>query len=135
MEWFGITAFGHPDYIKSMMREDYKEPEKLPSMLETIEKGTKQPIAELMRELDVYIGQYDGFQYKSAERMKKQQKKGAVKPIAPNMMYRYPMTDAQNFGFWMNDSALTCEDWYKSTVYKPKSFTEIGRLEFNKIQP
>ncbi|KAK4884172.1 hypothetical protein RN001_000443 [Aquatica leii] len=128
MEWFGLTMCGYQNYLKSTMRPDYKEPEKILSVNEQLKLGTKKPLSDLLKELDVYIGHYDGYAYDSLDRIKRQKQKGIRKPVDPNKMFRYAATEAQNYGFWIDDPALNLNDWHKKSLYKPKPVTEVGRF-------
>ncbi|KAK4884173.1 hypothetical protein RN001_000444 [Aquatica leii] len=125
MEFFGITMYGFPDPIKSLLRNDYKEPSKPISLEERMAKGSKQTLAEMLSELDVYIGSADGYTYNSHDRLSRMRIKYVRKPVGPTDMYRYAGTDAQNCGFWTDDPAIKNSKWHLKTVFKHKHRSSI----------
>lgn len=124
MEFFGISLYGYPDFIKELMRPDYKEPEDLAEPLpDHMQGGHKPTYSELLTKLDCYLGHCNGYAYKSYDRLIKMRNKGIFKPVGPSDMYKYPGTRAMEFGFFLADPALCCETWHlrESDNYCPQS--------------
>lgn len=127
MEWFGITQYGFQDPIKDMMRPDYIEPTK-PEVLDVENYNGPKRFAELVTELDVYLGHCDGYAYKSYDRLIRMRKKGMFKPVGPYDMYKYPGTRAMIFGWFIEDEALKNETWFKPITTNPKPSSEMSRF-------
>ncbi|XP_075978589.1 uncharacterized protein LOC142978151 [Anticarsia gemmatalis] len=128
MEFFGITLYGPQNYIKDLMREEYKEPmskdDVKPMMnkvneYSTLPKNIERPNVDVIRVIDIYIGRVNGFAYGSKERFIKMKRKGVIKPPFPCDMYRGPPTTSVEYGWWQHDPEILNSDWHKTRTRCP----------------
>ncbi|XP_024937517.1 uncharacterized protein LOC112493890 [Cephus cinctus] len=122
MEMFGLTLTGYSNFIKEVIKEDYKEPRILPNNKEILDirlrKNPLKTFSEVYNEIDPILGTGDGFSYGSHERLRLQRKKGLTKPVGPTDIYRIPVSRSQEIGFWIKDPLLEESTWMKL----PKSY-------------
>ncbi|XP_017774676.1 PREDICTED: uncharacterized protein LOC108561316 [Nicrophorus vespilloides] len=115
MEWFGVTKYGASDPIKDMMRSDYEEPTVQKDLFEAWKAGLlKGSFVEWIKEIDIYIGQADGYAYKSYDRLLRMRNKGTFKPVGPTEMYRYRGCSSMATSWFLDDDALKKETWHNT---------------------
>ncbi|XP_045451012.1 uncharacterized protein LOC123659890 [Melitaea cinxia] len=129
MEFFGISLYGPQNYIKDILRDDYKEPtteEDVNAFMKkviqnsTMPKKVERPDVDKIRIIDCYIGRVNGFAYGSSQRFIKMKRKGVLKPVGPADMYRLPATSSIEYGWWQHDPAINESSWYKTHPRRPQ---------------
>ncbi|XP_076264653.1 uncharacterized protein LOC143198917 [Rhynchophorus ferrugineus] len=116
MEFFGLTSYGFSAPIKDMLRDDYTEPEN-PVSNKFVKMGKDEhSFTEKMKELDCYLGEVDGFAYRSSDRLTRMRRKYLFKPVGPCDMYRYPGVNSMKYGWWNNDPDIrnlsASDNWF-----------------------
>lgn len=79
-----------------------------------------------------YNGDADGYAYGSHDRLITKRKRGIVKPVGTNDIYRYPDTDSMSIGWWKDDPCIVNETWYKCAKRHPVPTAFNKALEINK---
>ncbi|KAL3284829.1 hypothetical protein HHI36_018968 [Cryptolaemus montrouzieri] len=115
------------------LRTDYQEPNDLETNKRELLLSGKASFYEILREVDVYYGMADGFNYGSYGRYCATRSKHVRKTAGPVELFRIPVTESMKCGFFFNDPLLKPESWFKQKQSFPRSncefvkFIEIAR--------